>query len=433
MPLDFIDVIFPDEKTFGRANLRVEIAGKAANPENLPLEYQPGSPGASRISFASPWPKKEKLDLTVDYVFAAPADTGDYMTLAQENFHLGTRGWLPVLLPPNHALAPFPTRPPKMLYSVRVPNSFTILARGSSAGRKQDSAESTYHFELNKDDLAPYVVAGQYATSPESKNSAPAIFWTIQALPQNLLASQDRIAATWGVLQKNFGAIERRSRPPYIVESSTLRPQQGDASGSAFAAFPGGVLANSPALGIDSTAFASSVERELARTWFGDALDPAPAAAVALGEGLPAYASIVIDEARGGDSARRKRILDLLNAYDDARKQSKVPEKSVVATTQTDPPEQRRLADAKAPLLFADLEDTCGPTPVRAGLAQAIQFLRGKEVSVNDIRAAIEYTTGKNLAEPFRVWLYNPGIPSSFRTRYAQAAGAGQEKIEKGN
>jgi aminopeptidase N len=57
---------------------------------------------------------------------------------------------------------------------------------------------------------------------------------------------------------------------------------------------------------------------------------------------------------------------------------------------------------------------------VRAGLAQGVQILRGKDVSVNDVRAAIEYTTGKNLAEPFRVWLYSPGMPESFRKRYVK-------------
>ena len=53
-------------------------------------------------------------------------------------------------------------------------------------------------------------------------------------------------------------------------------------------------------------------------------------------------------------------------------------------------------------------------------IVDSIQLLRGEEVSVNDLRAAIEYRCGKSLAEAFRAWLYNPGIPAGFRERYGQ-------------
>ena len=56
---------------------------------------------------------------------------------------------------------------------------------------------------------------------------------------------------------------------------------------------------------------------------------------------------------------------------------------------------------------------------MRSGLAQVVALLRGKEVGFNDLRAALEQTTGKNLAEPFRVWLYSKGMPQEFRERYA--------------
>ena len=84
-----------------------------------------------------------------------------------------------------------------------------------------------------------------------------------------------------------------------------------------------------------------------------------------------------------------------------------------------DPFEQRRIAAAKAALFFIALEDAYGAAPVRSGLAQVVALLRGKEVGFNDLRAALEQTTGKNLAEPFRVWLYRTGMPQEFRDRYA--------------
>jgi hypothetical protein len=433
--LDFIDMVFPAGKIYSRANLTIESGGHAVTPADLPLEYQQDSPGAQRLQFGSRWLQKEKRDLTVDYVFSAPSAGGESFALGPETFHLSTRGWLPVFLPPNHILAATPARPDKLSYEVRVPSNFTVLARGAVVSRKQDGGDTIYRFELRKGDLGPYVVAGHYTRSNQNEKSASAVYWTLRELPQNSPAAHGRFTTAWAVLQKNFGEIDKRAGAPYIVEAPSLQADSSLSGGAAFSAFPGGVLINSTALdlGADDEVFVQRIERGLARTWFDDALQPAPFAALALGDGLPAYATIVIDEAAGGDDARRKRIVGLLNSYDAACGQLKGPEKSVVATLPTDSVEQHRIAEAKAPLLFIALEDAYGETSVRAGLAQTIQLLRGKEVSVNDVRAAVEFSTGKNLAEPFRLWFYNPGVPPDFRARYGPAAENGKEKIEKGN
>jgi hypothetical protein len=433
--LDFVDVVFPAAKLYGRTNLTVQSGGRALSPVDLPLEYQQDFPGALRLPMDSRWLQKEKRELVVDYSFSPPPTGGEEFALGPQTFHLGTRGWLPVFLPPNHIFAAAPVRPDKLSYAVRVPADFTVLARGSAASRRQDGSDTIYRFSLEKRDLGPYVVAGHYTRAHQAQKSSEAVFWTLQNVPQSAASQPNRFAAAWSVLQKNFGEIDKRSSAPYIVEAPSLKADDSLSGDAAFAAFPGGVLINSAALGLgpDNEIFTERVERSLARTWFDDALQPAPFAALALGDGLPAYATIVIDDAAGGDSARRKRIAALLNSYDGAHGRLRIPEKSVVATLPTDSVDQRRIAEAKAPLLFVALEDACGASAVRAGLAQAIQLLRGKEVSVNDIRAAIEYTTGKNLAELFRGWLYNPGIPSDFRARYNSAAGNEKAKIENGN
>jgi hypothetical protein len=433
--LDFIDVAFPTTKIYGRTNLSAESGGHAVTPADLPLEYQQDSPGAQRLHFESRWPQKEKRDLTIDYSFSSSSPGGEQFALGSESFHLGARGWLPVFLPPNHILAATPVRPDKLSYIVRVPSNFTVLARGSVASRKQDGSDTIYRFDLDKRDLGPYVVAGHYTSSNQAEKPADPVFWTFERLPQNSSSQPDRFAAAWSVLQKTFGEINKPGTVPHIVEAASLETDGNLSGGAAFAAFPGGVLINSAALGLraDNELFTERVERGLARTWFDDALQPAPFAALAIGDGLPTYATIVIDEAAGGASARRKRIIELLHSYDDALGQLKTPEQSVVATLPTDPVGQRRIAEAKAPLLFVALEDACGAPPVRAGIAQAIALLRGKQVSVNDVRAAIEYTTGKNLAEPFRVWLYNPGVPTDFRARYGTIIENGKEKIGNGN
>ena len=149
---------------------------------------------------------------------------------------------------------------------------------------------------------------------------------------------------------------------------------------------------------------------------------PAPNAAVGIGEGLPNYATIVVYEASGGEPARRRRIRQFLDAYETAAKQyagTPNSEESIITTMLYDPFPRRRIAATKAALFFIALEDAYGETPVRSGLSQVVALLRGKAVGFSDLRAALEQTTGKNLAEPFRVWLYSTGIPQDFRNRYA--------------
>ncbi len=423
----FIDVIFPDEKIYGRTNLRVEWNGHEVTPEKLPADYQAEHPDTLRLRCDPPWTLKEQRSLQVDYSFLAPAEQGARITLGDANFHLGSRGWIPLPQPPERVLAPYPARPAKTFYTVRVPENFLVLGGGAPAGRKKDEGETEYRFELRKDDLPAYIVAGRYVDS--SSRGKPAdktdvAFWTSQPLQQVPAAAAQRIAAAWSALQKDFGPLDKNIPGPHVVEVPELRADLGEENQAATASFPGGALLNSSALalGVQSDELVQDINRALAHSWFGVEMYPAPDAAVGIGEGLPDYATIVVDETSGGEPARRRRILQFLDAYDNAvRKTAGSPnaEKSIITTMLYDPFEQQRIAAAKAALFFVALEDAYGEAPVRSGLAQVVALLRGKEVGFNDLRAALEQTTGKNLAEPFRVWLYRTGMPQDFRDRYA--------------
>ena len=121
---------------------------------------------------------------------------------------------------------------------------------------------------------------------------------------------------------------------------------------------------------------------------------------------------------------RSQRAGEYLRRYDEARRYAE--ETPLGATTLNAPVAQRRIALAKAPLFFVALEDAGGPAPVRSGLAHVVSLLRGKEVDYNDVRSALEQSTGKKLGELFRVWLNRKGIPDDFRQRYQPAAVAEQ-------
>jgi hypothetical protein len=426
--LAFVDVMLPEDKVFGRTDLQIRVDKQEAGINKLPDEYQQEEPNAVRISFESLWHEKQAHELTIDYKFRAPSDSGTRVTLGAESFHLGSRGWFPVLLPPKHFLAPDPKRPDKMEYSVRVPSGFAVLARGIVAGKKKEGGEIVFRFKLRAGDLAPYVVAGRYIqTGGTSPKSAGAIFWTLHPLKDGSAGGAERIAAAWTTLGTDFGPLDKNIRMPHVVESPEVRSHVGRAAGPAAAAFPGGVLVNPDALelGVNSDDFLEMVAHALAHNWFGDEIYPSADAAIGLGEGLPEYGTIVIDEARGGADARVARILRYLQAYDSGVRAG--AESTLAITTMEDPAPQRRIALAKAPLFMAALEDACGEKAMRSGVAEMVTLLRGQEAGYADLRSALEHASGKNLADLFRVWLNEKGIPAEFRARYEG------KKMEKEN
>lgn len=421
--LQFIDVVLPDAKLYGRKNLHADVDGREAVLSSLPAEYQEETPNALRIVLDHPWPQKQMRDLVISYSFISPEDFGARITLGETSFHLGSRAWFPLPQPPKHMLAPYPRRPERTTYLVRVPKDFLVLARGRQTSRKHEGGEVEYAFQLNKGDLAPFIVAGRYTEATSHHKMSGAAFWTLQPLEGDTALAGERIASAWTILQSDFGSLDKNVRVPHVVESPELRLHVTGETGAVCESFPGGVLVNRDALalGISNEAFLAKAAHALAHNWFGDEMYPTRDAALGIGEGLPDYATIVIDEARGGESARRQRIIKFMHEYDEARKEA--VEKPLAVTILTDPPEQRRISLAKAPLFFVALEDTCGEAPMRSGLAHMVSLLRGSPVGYDDLRAALEQSTGKNLAETFRVWLNEKGIPADFRERYRDSAG----------
>jgi Peptidase family M1 domain len=417
--LSFVDVTLPEEKAFGRRSVRVELNGREIAPANVPAEYQQDEPHDVRIPLSPPLQPNRSLQLMIEYDLASPQDSGSRITLGADEFHLGSRGWFPVLQPPKHVFSPFPRRPKLTPYTVRVPTDFLVLAGGKPKGRKKMGSETEYAFLLSADDLPPFVVAGSYVESPAQRAPNSAVFWTLKALPSDPGQAATQIAQAWNILEKNFGPLDPHITAPHIVESPELRSHTSlDQAGPAVASFSGGVIVNSAALalGTDSDQFLSRVTHSLAHNWFGDEMYPAPDAALGLGEGLPEYATVVIDEARNGASSRRDRIRRYLREYDAAQKSGN--EKALGITMMDDTPDERRIALAKAPLFFVALEDACGAQAMQDGLKHLVEALRGQEVSYDGLRSALEQASGKNLGELFRVWLNDKGIPADFRDRY---------------
>lgn len=427
-PLDYIDIGLPNEKAYGRANVRVTLDGKETQFVDLPEQYRFSQPDARRISFDSPWQQKQRHDLVIEYSLVAPELSGARISVAADSFHLGAQGWQPALLKPHHVLSDTPLRPEKSQYTVEVPSDFQILARGKQSRRRQNGSQTEYRFDLRAEDLNVYVVAGHYLESAASGKS-PVQFWSKAPLTDDPAHAESEIAAARDILEKDFGPLDRNIRTIHIVEWQGFGENAQDAQSAAAVGFPGGALVNPAELarGVNSPEFLDDATEALAQSWFSEQIYPAPNAVIGIGYGLAGYASIAIDEQRRGEAARQKRILQFLARYDDGTKQlagkqldgKPLVEESIIVTSPSGPFEQRRISLAKAPLFYAALEDAAGAERVRTGLAHVVKTLRGQQVSFDDIRSAIESASGQNLAGLFRAWLYNPGIPADFRARYA--------------
>ncbi|MGH9708761.1 MAG: hypothetical protein ACRD5R_18600, partial [Candidatus Acidiferrales bacterium] len=53
LPLDFVDIKFPETKDFGLENLRVQWNGQDAVPASIPSDDPARSPGVLRVPFVS--------------------------------------------------------------------------------------------------------------------------------------------------------------------------------------------------------------------------------------------------------------------------------------------------------------------------------------------------------------------------------------------
>ena len=218
----------------------------------------------------------------------------------------------------------------------------------------------------------------------------------------------------------------RSTRTSAARTSSNRRNCAGifpDETGPAAVAFPGGVIVNPAALrsGTGSDQFLEIVAHALAHEWFGDAMYIAPDAAVGMGEGLPEYATIVIDEARNGADARRKRVTEYLRRYDEASKRRDGDS----AGRNHD----RRCRSVRAASLSPRLRFSSWRWKTRAakrrcaaGWRTACRCSAGARRATPTCGSALEESSNRDLAGMFRLWLNGKGIPEDFRQRYQGSA-----------
>ena len=141
---------------------------------------------------------------------------------------------------------------------------------------------------------------------------------------------------------------------------------------------------------------------------------------------LGGWSAFSADESAGRSGKLAGMRAALWNSYEEAR--TRFPEISLKEYVRTigkqwvnnEDEEIKNNFAAKSGLFILALEDAVGTKNFRAALRRMIQARRSHHWTIDDLRAALELESGQNLAEFFRVWLYQPGIPDDFRRRYSQ-------------
>jgi len=401
--LSAVEVKLPDAKMHGRSGTHLESGGSEITP------VQTDAANTVSIAFQTPLAMKAKQEIAVSYELDGKAGASTGVMVKENGFVLPPGDWAPSLVPPKGSFARGGEPPKQWEMTVRVPAGFRVHASGRERVQKREGDTVVLRWEQQREDFSPFVAAGAYQEERLAGADGAVIFWTLQAMPPGLAQSAAEVVAqTAGFYDEEFGPRDADERTIWIIECP---------SGSACWPVPEAAL---PGREVRAPEFWSAgsrvIDLHLARTWLDfrvhpdwDA-EPLPMAA------LDNYAADLAAAAQEGDGARRRMIQDLVRDLDSLQKQE--PERSVLFIRPSDSEAEKRCAAVKSELFFFALEDAAGKDNLHRAIVHLLGTYRGRTWRAEDLRAALELESGKDLAALFREWLTKTGIPGEFRSRY---------------
>jgi hypothetical protein len=421
-PLRSLEVRLPEGPVFGEQNLRVLIEGAEVSPQHsseMDLRMM-------RAPFDPPWKRNEKRKVVTEWDLLPESSARGTIVASPDGFFIADETALPLWQTPNGIFARGGADPDKELLTVFAPADFRILAPGKSLKRTANGNQVAQRFLINpENDFLTYVVAGRYQEKVIPSRQGDVQFWTFR--PMDSPAAQTaaaRLSSSMKTFAEFFGPASKRKGAVRIVEAPAELPAAfgalGDPGG---ASFPEGALLDPRAFqqGLVSDPVLQLAEYELARTWFGWRVRPRPEAQILMGRGMGLFGLVIAAEGRGQDQ-RRSMVASLMDRYDEAR--AAAPDKRLMEPPAGYSRAERISTGYRAALFFVALEDVCGHDNLRAAVREIIHDRAGSDTGYEELLAATESASEKDLAEMFRTWLVQPGIPDDFRARYQKASSA---------
>jgi hypothetical protein len=421
-PLRSLEVRLPEGPVFGEQNLRVQIQGAEVSTQHSSQT----DVRMMRAPFDPPWEQNEKRKVVTEWDLMPEASARGTIVASPDGFFVADETALPLWQTPNGVFARGGANPVKELLIVFAPQDFRVLAPGRPMKRAHDGNQVAHRFSISpQNDFLPYVVAGRYLEKTIHSRQGEVQFWTFR--PMDGPAAQtaaDRLSSSMKTLTEYFGPTSKGKADVRIVEAPVELPAEfgstGDPGGTSF---PEGALLDPRALqqGIESEAVLQLAEYELARTWFGWRVRPRPEAQILMGRGVGLFGLVIAAEGRGQDQ-RRSMVASLIDRYDEAR--AAAPDKRLMEPPAGYSRAERISTGYRAALFFVALEDLCGHDNLRTALRDIIRARASSDTGYEELGAAAESASGKDLAEMFRAWLVQPGIPDTFRARYQKSSSA---------
>jgi hypothetical protein len=424
--LSNLDVRLPEGPNFGAQNFRITVAGKSVLPRPDSIVDR----RMMRLEFDPPWEQKQPREISDEWNLTPSPSARGTAAASANGFYLADETALPTWQIPAGIFAKGGPDPDGEVLSVFAPPDFRVLAAGTLFQRKIDGAMQVRKFRIRpKRDFRPYAVAGRYLDQTIRSRDSQISFWTFRPLdPEMGKIAAVRLALSVQSFVDYFGPLSHGEPVVHIVEAPGDLPSEfglaGDPGGTSF---PLGALMDSSAIsdGIASEAVLELAEYELARTWFGWRVRSTPEAQILMGRGVGLFGLVIAAEARESsqqppNARRRDMVARLVERYDRAR--SIASDRRLMESASGYSRAERISNGYRAALFFVALEDLCGRDNLRAAFRYIVEARAGEVTGYEELRAALESSSHRDLAEMFRHWLIQPGLPDDFRARYSAAA-----------
>jgi hypothetical protein len=421
-PLHSLEVRLPEGSEFGERNLRVQIEGAEVSPQH--------SSQIDRRMMSAPfdpvWQQNETRNIVTDWDLTPEFSPRGTIVASPEGFFIADETALPLWQTPRGVFPRGGTKSEKELLTVFSPPDFRVLAPGKplKSATNGDQVVRRYVIAPNNDFIA-YIVAGRYQEKIVRTHEGQVQFWTFH--PIDGAAAQTfaaRLSSSMKSFEDFFGPASEEKTGVRVAESPVELPAEfGDRGDPGGASFPAGVLLDPRdfQLGIASEPVLQLAEYELARTWYGWRVRPRPEAQIVMGRGVGLFGLVIAAEGRGPDQ-RGRIVASLIERYDEAR--AAAPDKRLMEPPAGYSRAERISTGYRAALFFVALEDLYGHDNLRTALRDIIRARASSDTGYEELRAALEAESGKDLADIFRQWLVEPGIPDEFRNRYRKVSSA---------
>jgi hypothetical protein len=419
-PLRSLEVRLPEGRVFGEEHLRVIIQGTDVSPQHSSKT----DARMMRAPFDPPWAQTEKRKIVTEWDLLPQFSARGTIVASPDGFFIADETAFPLWQTPQGIFPRGGAKPDKELLTVSAPPDFRVLAPGKPLKPAADGSQLARRFLADSsDDFFPYIVAGRYQEKYIESRDVIVQFWTFRPMDGSAAqAAAERLSSSMKALTDFFGPASKGKAAVRIAEAPVELPAEfGALDDPGGASFPEGALLDPRAFqqGLASETVLQLSEYELARTWFGWRVRPLPEAQILMGRGAGLFGLVIAAEGRGLDE-RRRMVASLMDRYDEAR--AAAPDRRLMEPPAGYSRAERISTGYRAALFFIALEDLCGHDNLSAALRDIVHDRAESDTSYEDLRAAVESASGKDLAEMFRTWLVQPGIPEDFRARYQKAS-----------